>query len=166
MKSIFYKSIRIGKNLKPFQLLKFRTMVEGADKIGPPSTKADDPRITKIGAFMRSYKLDELPQLINVLRGEMNLVGPRPEVKEVVDLMTDDEKEIIFSVKPGITDLASLYDFNEEERLKGQDDPHQYYLDNIWPKKKELQIKYIRERSLWLDIKIIVKTIWRILKIG
>ena len=138
-------------------------MVEGADKIGSPSTAEDDPRITKIGRFLRKTKLDELPQLCNVVKRDMNLVGPRPEVQEVVDLMTDYEKAMIFSVRPGITDLASIWDSNEEERLAGETDPHKAYLEKIWPEKKRLQIEYIRNRSLWLDIKILWLTIKKLL---
>lgn len=161
--SILYKSIRIGKAGKPFYLYKFRTMVEGADRIGPPSTAGNDPRITKIGRVLRKWKLDELPQIWNVIRRDMNLVGPRPEVPEVVALMTKDEKDIILSVRPGITDLASLWNFNEEERLRGAVDPHQQYLDEIWPEKKRLQIEYVLQRSVRLDIQILTKTLWRII---
>jgi|TARA_Y100000034_G_C6797729_1_gene357676 lipopolysaccharide/colanic/teichoic acid biosynthesis glycosyltransferase len=138
-------------------------MIEGADKVGPPSTSQDDPRITELGEFLRKTKLDELPQLINVLKGDMSLVGPRPEVSEVVDLMTDEEKDIIFSVKPGITDLASLWNIREEEWLDGEEDPHQAYLEKIWPEKKRLQIEYINKKSLWLDLKIIILTIKKLL---
>lgn len=137
-------------------------MCIGADKIGPPSTAGDDPRITKIGKFLRKYKLDELPQLWNILKGDMNLVGPRPEVKSVVDLMTEEEKRIIFSIKPGLTDLATLEDMHEEELLRGSADPHKKYLEEIWPRKKQLQIKYVTERNVWLDVKIIAKTFYRI----
>ncbi len=159
---IFYKAKRIGKNGKIFEMYKFRTMVPNADKIGGPSTAGDDSRLTKIGKFLRKFQLDELPQLINILKGEMSLVGPRPEVPFYVDMMTKEEKDIILSVKPGLTDFASLWDFHEEEILKGSSDPEKIYQEKIWPEKKRLQIKYIRERSFWTDIKIILKTIIKI----
>lgn len=160
--NILYKSERVGKRGTLFMLYKFRTMVEDADKIGPPSTSADDPRITKWGRFMRKYKIDELPQLLNVLKGDMALVGPRPEVLEVIHMLTLNECAIILSVKPGITDLASLWNYNEEERLAGSSNPHQTYLDEIWPEKKRLQIEYIKTKSLWLDVCIVARTIWKI----
>lgn len=161
-----YRSQRVGKNLKKFNLLKIQTMVDNADRIGPPSTAGDDPRLTKMGKFLRKYKIDELPQVWNIIKGDMDLIGSRPEVPEVVDLMAQDEKEIIFSRKPGLMGLDTLADLHEEEALKGQKDPHQFYLDNIWPKKKRLQIYYVRNKSLWLDIKIIAQTIWKLLKRG
>lgn len=162
--SIFYRATRVGKDGKPFTMYKFRTMVENADKIGGPSTSADDARITRLGRFLRKYKLDELPQLWNVLKGDMALVGPRPDVPQVIHIMTEDEKRVILSVKPGITDLASLWDFNEEERLRGKSDPHQAYLDEIWPEKKRLQIEYVKNKSFWLDIKILWKTALKLLR--
>lgn len=161
---VFYRGERIGKNGKPFRIFKFRTMVVGADKMGGPSTAADDPRLTKIGLFLKKYKLDELPQLIDVLLGRMSLVGPRPEVKMYVDMMTPEEKSIILSVKPGITDLASLWDFHEAEILKGSSDPEKTYREKIRPTKIKLQIKYIKTRSFWLDLKIIFQTIAKIFK--
>lgn len=160
--SIIYKAKRIGLHGKPFFMYKFRTMVENADKIGGASTAGDDPRITPVGRVLRKFKLDELPQLWNVLIGDMSLVGPRPDVEEVINMMTPIEKRIILSVRPGITDLASLWDSNEEERLRGKPDPHQAYLDEIWPEKKRLQIQYVQNKSLLLDITIILKTIWKI----
>ncbi|MAH46468.1 hypothetical protein CMI37_11590 [Candidatus Pacearchaeota archaeon] len=156
---MFYKSTRIGKNGKPFTLFKIKTMKDGD---GPSSTSADDPRITKVGHWLRKYKLDELAQLWNIIKRDMNFVGPRPEVPEVIDLMTDQEKRVILSVRPGLTDLASLWNSNEEEVLKGSQDPHQDYLNIIWPTKKKLQIEYINKRSIWLDLKIIIKTILKI----
>jgi len=159
---VFYKGIRIGKDGKPFKIFKFRTMVKDAEKLGGPSTAADDPRITRIGRFLRKYKIDELPQLINVLKGEMSLVGPRPEVKMYVDMMTPKEREIILSVRPGMTDLASLWDFHEEEILKGAKDPEKVYLEKIRPKKIALQIEYVKNRSFLLDLKIILKTILKL----
>jgi lipopolysaccharide/colanic/teichoic acid biosynthesis glycosyltransferase len=159
---VFYQGERIGKDGKPFRIFKFRTMVKDAEKMGGPSTSADDPRLTKIGKFLRKYKLDELPQLINVLKGEMSLVGPRPEVKMYVDMLKPEEREIILSVKPGMTDLASLWDFHEEEVLKGSKDPEKTYLEKIRPKKVQLQIEYVKNRSFLLDLKIILKTILKL----
>ena len=154
--SIIYRSVRVGKNEKPFYLYKVRTMIKGADKLGPPSTAGDDKRLTKIGLFLRKFKIDEIPQLWNVVKGDMRLVGPRPEVPGVVDMMTQHEKDIIFSVKPGLVDLATIWNMHEEDRLSEKEDPHKFYLENIWPTKKLLQIEYINTRSLWLDLKIIL----------
>ena len=156
---VFYRGVRIGQFGKQFKIFKFRTMVEKAEELGGPSTAADDPRLTKFGRFLRKYKFDELPQLINVLKGEMSLVGPRPEVKMYVDTMTKEEKDIILSVRPGITDLASLWDFHEGEVLKGSPDPEKTYMEKIRPKKIQLQLEYIKNRSFLLDLKIIFKTI-------
>ena len=160
---IIYKSTRIGQFGKPFTIYKFRTMCVGADKMGGPSTSADDPRLTKIGKWLKKYQLDEIPQIWNILKGDMNFIGPRPEVPEVVALMTEEEKEIIFSVKPGLSDLATLENMCEGDRLRGSADPHQKYLDVIWPVKKKLQIKYVKTRSWLLDLQILIKTIWRII---
>lgn len=159
---VFYLGERIGKNGKPFKMFKFRTMVVNADKIGGPSTASDDPRLTLIGNFLKKYQIDELPQLINVLKGEMSLVGPRPEVKMYVDMMTPKEKDAILSVRPGMTDYASLWNFHEGEILKGSADPEKTYQEKIRPKKLELQMKYVKEKSLFTDIRIIFKTVARI----
>jgi lipopolysaccharide/colanic/teichoic acid biosynthesis glycosyltransferase len=161
---IFYAGERVGKNGKLFKMYKFRTMVIGADKLGGPSTAADDPRLTKIGLFLKKYQLDELSQLINVLKGEMSLVGPRPEVKMYADMMTAEEKNAILSVRPGMTDYASLWNFHESEILKGAKDPEIAYQKLIRPKKLALQMRYVKERSLWVDIKIIFLTIFKIFK--
>ncbi len=159
---IFYRGVRVGKNGKPFKIFKFRTMVPDAEKLGGLSTAGDDPRLLKIGHFLKKYQFDELPQLINVLKGEMSLVGPRPEVKMYVDMMTDEEKNAILSIRPGMTDLASLWNFHEGEVLRGSLDPEKTYQEKIWPEKKRLQMKYVKERSFWLDLKIIIKTIFKI----
>jgi lipopolysaccharide/colanic/teichoic acid biosynthesis glycosyltransferase len=161
---VFYRGERVGKDEKPFRIFKFRTMVKNAEKLGGPSTSADDPRLTKFGKILRKYKLDELPQLINVLKGEMSLVGPRPEVKMYVDILKPEEKEKILSVKPGMTDLASLWDFHEEEILKGSKDPEKAYMEKIRPKKIQLQLEYVKNRSFLLDLKIIFKTLIRLIK--
>jgi lipopolysaccharide/colanic/teichoic acid biosynthesis glycosyltransferase len=161
---IFYKGRRVGKGGKLFEMYKFRTMVIGADKLGGPSTAADDPRLTGIGLFLKKYQLDELPQLINVLRGEMSLVGPRPEVEMYVDMMTAEQKNAILSVSPGMTDYASLWNFHESEILKGAKDSEIAYQKLIRPKKLALQMRYVKEHSLWVDIKIIFLTIFKIFK--
>ncbi len=159
---VFYRGERIGKNGRSFRIFKFRTMVPDAEKLGGPSTAADDPRLLKIGHFLKKYQLDELPQLINVIKGEMSLVGPRPEVKMYVDMMAPEERKTILPIKPGMTDFASLWNFHESEILKGSPDPEKTYQEKIWPEKKRLQIKYVKERNFWLDLKIIAKTILKI----
>ncbi|MBL7053945.1 sugar transferase [Patescibacteria group bacterium] len=160
---VIYKGIRIGKNKKPFNVYKFRTMVLNANKIGGPSTPNNDIRLTKTGKFLRKYKIDELPQLFNVIKGEMSLVGPRPEVPEYAKLYKEDE-QIIFNIRPGITDLASLWNSNEGEILKNSHDPEKTYLEEIRPKKVKLQIKYVKQMSFLNDLKIIFKTIKKIIK--
>ncbi|MDP2967476.1 MAG: sugar transferase [bacterium] len=159
---VFYRGERIGKNEKPFKIFKFRTMVPEAEKLGGPSTATDDPRLLKIGLFLKKYQLDELPQLINVLKGEMSLVGPRPEVKMYVDMMSKEERDTILSAKPGMTDLASLWNFHESDVLKGSLDPEKTYQEKIRPTKIKLQLEYVKKRSFWLDLKIILKTILKI----
>lgn len=159
---IFYRGVRSGRLREPFPIFKFRTMVIDAEKLGGPSTPADDPRLTKLGKFLKKYQLDELPQLINVLKGEMSLVGPRPEVKMYIDMMGEKEREEILSVRPGMTDWASLWDFHEGEVLKGSEDPEKTYMEKIRPTKIKLQLKYVKERSFWTDIKIIFKTIMKL----
>lgn len=159
---VFYRGVRVGRFGKPFRIYKFRTMVVNADKIGGSCTPDDDPRITRIGRFLRKYKLDELPQLINVLKGEMSLVGPRPEVPFYVNMFTEEERKIL-EVKPGITDLASLWDIDEGAILKGSADPEKTYMEKIRPEKIRLQLEYVENRSLLQDLKIILKTINKLL---
>jgi len=159
---VFYRGVRVGKSRKEFRIFKFRTMVIGAEKLGGPSTAGDDPRLLKIGHFLKKYQLDELPQLINVLKGEMSLVGPRPEVKMYVDMMTDEERNIILSTRPGMTDLASLFNFHEGDILKGSSDAEKDYMEKIRPEKIRLQMEYVKNRSFLLDLKIVIKTILKI----
>ena len=159
---VFYKGERIGKNGNSFKMYKFRTMVVNADNLGGPSTASDDPRLTKTGLFLKRFQLDEIPQLINVLKGEMSFVGPRPEVGVYVDMMSEEEKKTILSVRPGMTDYASLWNFHEGDILKGAEDPEKEYMEKIRPEKIRLQIKYVRERSFWVDLKIIIKTVLKI----
>ena len=159
---IFYKQIRVGKNNKDFKLLKFRTMASGSDKQGLITVGNNDSRITKPGAFLRKYKLDELPQLINVLIGDMSLVGPRPEVRKYVSLYSEKQLNIL-SIKPGITDIASIKFSNENELLKGQDEPEKFYIETIMPEKLKLNLEYINKMSFFYDLKLIFMTIQKIL---
>lgn len=161
---VIYPAIRIGISGNPFRMLKFRSMVVNADKIGGPWTPGDDPRLTSIGKIIRKYKLDELPELVNVLRGEMSLVGPRPEVPFYIDMMTGEERRVILSVKPGITDWASVWNAHEEEVLRGSADPDATYREKIWPEKKRLQIKYVHEQSFVTDLVIIWKTFLKLIR--
>ena len=155
---IFYRQIRIGKDGKPFRIFKFRTMVNNADKSGVTSTKEDDVRITKMGIFIRKYNLDELAQFINVLKGEMSIIGPRPEIPYYVNMFTEEEK-IILSVKPGITDWACIWNPDQGKLLAGSDDPSRDYLEKIRPEKIRLQLKYIDNHSFWVDLRIMFKTL-------
>jgi lipopolysaccharide/colanic/teichoic acid biosynthesis glycosyltransferase len=159
---VFYRGLRAGRYGKPFRIFKFRTMVVNADKIGGPSSSADDPRITRVGDFLRRYKLDELPQLLNVLKGEMSLVGPRPEVVQEVLSYTEEEKRLL-EVRPGITDWASIEFRNEGEILRGSADPHAAYREKIRPEKIRLGLEYVDRRSFLTDCKIIVSTLKAIL---
>lgn len=154
---IFFRGVRIGLDGKPFRIFKFRTMVMDADKLGPSSSTSDDPRITKIGRFIRRFNLDELPQFLNVLKGEMSIVGPRPQVSWAVELYTEEERTIL-SVRPGITDWATIWIRDEGELLRGSTDPDKDYLEKIWPEKRRLQLEYVRNHSVWVDLQIMFKT--------
>lgn len=156
---IFYRAKRVGRGGKKFIMFKFRSMVVNADKLGGPSTSDDDLRLTAMGKFLRSHNLDELPQLINVLLGQMSFVGPRPEVPSEVATYDEETKKIILSVRPGMTDLATLANLHEEEILRGAADPHEAYRRLIQPQKLKLAKEYVRIRSFWLDIKIIFLTL-------
>lgn len=155
---VFYRGERVGLHGQSFRIYKFRTMLVDAEKMGASSTSDDDARITQIGKFLRQNKLDELPQLINVLIGDMSLVGPRPEVKKFIDLYTEEEK-VILNIRPGITDWASLWNSNEGAILAGSTDPDKDYMEKIRPEKIRLQLKYVQEMSLWTDIRIIFLTL-------
>jgi len=155
---MLYRGIRVGRYGKLFRIYKFRAMVVNAEKLGGSSTPADDPRITNVGKYIRKYKLDELPQLINVLMGQMSFVGPRPQVPEDVALYTKEEKSIL-SVRPGITDWASCKYHNEGEILRGSPDPDQAYIEKIRPGKIKLELEYVRNHSFWIDLKILLKTV-------
>ena len=160
---VFYRGLRVGLRGKKFRMFKFRTMVLNADKIGGPSTADDDPRITKTGKFLRKCKLDEIPQLINVFTGEMSFVGPRPEVIFYVDMFTEEEKKIL-SVRPGITDWASLWDCDEGAILAGSPDPEKAYMEKIRPEKLRLQLKYVNNHSFGMDLVILFKTFIKVIK--
>ena len=159
---VFFKQVRITKGGKEFKIFKYRTMKVGSDKYSQ-ITVGKDERITKIGSFLRKYKLDEIPQLINVLIGDMSLVGPRPEVPKYVALYTDEQKEIL-KVRAGITDYASIEFSNENDLLALEEDSEKAYIEKIMPKKIELNKKYLSEISMLTDIKIILLTIKKILK--
>jgi lipopolysaccharide/colanic/teichoic acid biosynthesis glycosyltransferase len=154
---VFYRGERVGRQGNPFRIFKFRTMVVNADRIGGPSTPDDDPRITRIGRRLRKHKLDELPQLFNVFLGEMSLVGPRPEVKCYTEMFTPEERAIL-SVRPGITDWASIWNSDEGGILAGAADPEAAYLELIRPTKVKLQLRYVQEQSLATDLQILWKT--------
>lgn len=158
---VFYKQVRVGQHNTDFKLFKFRSMKTGADKKGLLTVGGRDPRITKIGYYLRKYKIDELPQLINVFIGEMSLVGPRPEVRKYVDLYSQEQLKVL-TIKPGITDNASILYFNENELLGKSNNPEETYIKEIMPEKINLNIKYIEGYHLFTDIKIIFKTIKKI----
>ena len=160
--SIFFKQIRLTKGGREFKILKYRTMRVGSDKYSQ-ITVGKDKRITEIGSFLRKYKLDEIPQLINVLVGDMSLVGPRPEVPKYVNLYTEEQKEIL-KVRAGITDYASIEFSNENDLLASEENPEKAYIEKVMPKKIELNKKYLSEISVLTDIKIILLTIKKILK--
>jgi lipopolysaccharide/colanic/teichoic acid biosynthesis glycosyltransferase len=152
-----YRGIRVGLNGRPFTILKYRTMVTNADRLGGPSTAEDDPRLTSLGKSLRRYKLDELPQLFNVLVGDMSFVGPRPQVASEVAGYTDEERQLL-SVRPGITDWASLRFHNEGEILQGHADPDQAYAELIRPEKIRLGLEYVRRATLADDVRILLDT--------
>lgn len=154
---VFYKQERLTKNKKPFYIIKFRTMMVGADKNLDNLTVKNDPRITKTGEFLRKWKIDELPQFINVLLGHMSLVGPRPETPKMVDLYPN-YYDVIFAVRPGITDYASIEFRNESEYYNSIEDSEKIYLEKILPIKIDLKLKYIENLSIKTDLEILLKT--------
>jgi lipopolysaccharide/colanic/teichoic acid biosynthesis glycosyltransferase len=159
---VFFVQLRVGKNNKDFKLYKFRTMFLNSDNKGLLTVGNNDKRITKLGYYLRKNKLDELPQLINVLNGTMSLVGPRPEVRKYVNLYNSEQKSIL-EIKPGITDLASIMSYNENEILANSGNPEQTYINEIMPIKLELNKQYINEMSLLTDLKIIFKTFMKLI---
>lgn len=160
---VFYRQTRVGRGNRDFRLFKFRSMKVGADKKGLITVGGRDPRVTRSGYYIRKYKLDELPQLINVFKGDMSLVGPRPEVRKYVDLYTPEQLHVL-DVRPGITDLASIRYRNENELLEQAGDPEQYYREVVMQDKLRINSEYIANRSFFKDIKIIFLTFWAIVK--
>jgi lipopolysaccharide/colanic/teichoic acid biosynthesis glycosyltransferase len=156
---VFFRQVRVGLKGKQFRIYKFRTMRSDAEKMGLQITVGRDPRITRIGTFLRKYKVDELPQLINVLLGEMSLVGPRPEVPRYVECYSESERRLVLSVRPGITDLASIEFRNENALLEGVDNPDEVYRTRILPSKMRFYLRYVETQSLWLDFKILIRTL-------
>lgn len=160
---IFYKQTRVGKGNKDFQLLKFRSMVQQADTNGLLTVGEHDSRVTHAGYFLRKYKLDELPQLINVFKGDMALVGPRPEVRKYVDMYTPEQMHVL-DIRPGITDIASIKYRNENDLLAAADNPEQYYIDVIMQDKLRINLEYVKHNSLLNDLKMILDTFVAILR--
>lgn len=158
---VFYRQIRVGKDNKDFKLFKFRSMKIGADRQGLITVGGRDPRVTRSGYYIRKYKLDELPQLINVFIGDMSVVGPRPEVRKYVDLYTPGQMRVL-SVRPGITDLASIRYRNENELLETVDDPETYYREVIMQDKLKINLEYVDNRSFLGDIKLIFATLYAV----
>lgn len=154
---MFYKATRVGLHGKEFKLYKFRSMVVGADRLGPGVTGASDPRITPVGKFLRRTKLDEFPQFLNVLRGDMSIVGPRPEDPRYVALYTPEQRKVL-EVRPGITSLASVQYRHEEKMLTGED-WEEMYIKNILPRKVQVDLVYLKEKGFFLDFKIVLLTI-------
>ena len=160
---VFYKQVRVGKDNKDFFLYKFRPMRVGSDKKGLLTVGERDNRITRVGYFLRKYKIDEFPQLLNVIKGDMSIVGPRPEVRKYVDLYTPEQMKVL-SVRPGLTDLASIKYVHENEVLAASDNPEQTYIDEVMPAKLDLNLQYIATQSLIGDIRLIFNTFLAILK--
>ena len=154
---VFYKQVRVGRNNMDFQLFKFRSMRVGSDKKGLITVGGHDPRITRSGYYIRKYKLDEFPQLINVFKGDMCLVGPRPEVRKYVDMYTEEQMHVL-DVRPGITDLASIRYRNENELLERVNDPDKYYVEVIMPDKLRINLEYVARHSFTFDIRLIFQT--------
>lgn len=159
---VFYRQVRVGRHNKDFRIFKFRSMRVGSDKQGLITVGGRDPRVTRSGYFIRKYKLDEFPQLINVFVGDMSLVGPRPEVRKYVDMYTEEQMRVL-DVRPGITDLASIRYRNENELLENAENPDQYYIDVIMQDKLAINLEYVANHSFWYDIKLIFKTFWEII---
>lgn len=159
---VFYRQVRVGRGNKDFRIYKFRSMRVGADKQGLITVGGRDPRITRSGYFIRKYKLDEFPQLINVFVGDMSLVGPRPEVRKYVDMYTPDQLHVL-DVRPGVTSLASIRYRNENELLDKAENPDKFYIDVIMQDKLAIDLEYVQNASFWYDVKLIFKTFWEII---
>lgn len=155
---VFYRQVRVGRHNRDFRIFKFRSMRVGSDKGSLVTIGGRDPRITRSGYFIRKLKIDELPQLINVLTGDMSFVGPRPEVRKYVDMYTPEQLHVL-DVRPGITDLASILYRNENDLLATADDPERFYIETVMPDKLRINLQYVQNHSLWGDIKLIFKTL-------
>lgn len=160
---VFYRQVRVGKGNRDFRLFKFRSMHVGSDRKGLITVGGRDPRVTRSGYYIRKYKLDELPQLINVFTGDMSLVGPRPEVRKYVDLYTPEQMHVL-DVRPGITDPASIRYRNENELLAQVEDPDRYYVEVIMQDKLQLNLEYVEKQSFRFDLQLIFKTFSEIIR--
>ena len=156
---VFYRQVRVGRNNKDFRIFKFRSMRVGSDKGSLVTIGGHDPRITRSGYFIRKFKFDELPQLINVFLGDMSLVGPRPEVRHYVDYYTPEQMHVL-DVRPGITDPASIKFRNENELMEKAEDPEKYYIEVIMQEKIRLYLEYVEKQGFWYDLGLIFKTFW------
>lgn len=161
--SVFYRQVRVGRNNKDFRIFKFRSMRVGADKGSLVTIGGHDPRVTRSGYFIRKFKFDELPQLINVFFGDMSLVGPRPEVRHYIDYWTPEQMHVL-DVRPGITDPASIKFRNENELMEKAEDPEKYYIEVIMQEKIKLYLEYVEKHSFFYDLGLIFKTFWVIVK--
>ncbi len=157
--SVFYRQVRVGRGNKDFRIFKFRSMRVGADKGSLVTIGGHDPRVTRSGYFIRKFKFDELPQLINVFVGDMSLVGPRPEVRHYVNYWTPEQMHVL-DVRPGITDPASIKFRNENELMEKAEDPEKYYIEVIMQEKIKLYLEYVEKHSFWYDLGLIFKTFW------
>lgn len=155
---VFYRQVRVGRFGRDFRIFKFRTMVQNADRIGPPLTVGRDPRVTRVGSVIRRFRLDEFSQLLNVLGGSMSLVGPRPEVRRYVDVYTDEYLATLL-IRPGITAPSSIAFKDEDKILNAGGDPERVYIEKILPPKMELNLNYMKKISLLGDIKILLQTV-------
>ena len=160
---VFYRQVRVGRYNRDFRIFKFRSMRVGADKGSLVTIGGRDPRVTRSGYFIRKFKIDELPQLINVFIGDMSLVGPRPEVRHYVDYWTKEQLRVL-DVRPGITDPASIKFRNENELLEKAEDPEKYYIEVIMQEKLRLYLEYVEHHSFWYDMKLIFQTFWVIVR--
>ena len=159
---VFFRQVRVGRYNKDFRIFKFRTMRVGSDKGSQLTIGGRDPRVTRAGYWLRKFKIDELPQLINVFVGDMSLVGPRPEVRRYVDLYTPEQMHVL-DVRPGITDAASIKFRNESEFLKQVDDPEKHYVEVLMPMKLDLYLQYVNYHSFKGDIRLILETLWTVI---
>ena len=160
---VFYRQVRVGRKNRDFRIFKFRSMRVGADKMGLITVGGHDPRVSRSGYFIRKYKLDEFPQLINVFIGDMSLVGPRPEVRKYVDLYTSEQMQVL-DVRPGVTSLASIRYRNENELLEKVEDSDQYYINVVMQDKLAIDLEYIRNVSFGYDIRLVFQTFWEIIR--